>query len=97
MARAAPNSTTTMVPVRVIVAEKDAVLNGHHHGGHVLAHLCSAQASTVAGAGHFAFMAQPTMPLPSAAGDAAANPEGFDRMAFLAELENQVAGFFAEQ
>lgn len=85
------------VPVRVIVAEKDAVLNGHHHGGHVLAHLRGAQASTVAGAGHFAFMAQSTMPLPSAAGDAAANPEGFDRVAFLAELENQVAGFFAEQ
>jgi predicted dienelactone hydrolase len=85
------------VPVRVIVAEQDVVLTGKYHGGHVVASLPRAQASTVAGAGHFAFMAQPTFPLPSAAGDAAANPAGFDRLAFLPELENQVAGFFAEQ
>jgi hypothetical protein len=51
----------------------------------------------VAGAGHFAFMAQPTFPLPSAAGDAAANPPGFDRVAFLPTLESQVAEFFADQ
>lgn len=62
----------------------------------VVANLRAAQASTVAGAGHFAFMVQSTVPLPSAAGDAAADPEGFDRAAFLAELENQVAGFFAD-
>jgi len=85
------------IPVRVLVAEKDAVLNGAYHGGHVVAHLPAAQAGTVAGAGHFAFMAPSTMPLPSAAGDAAADPEGFDRATFLTELENQVAGFFASQ
>jgi predicted dienelactone hydrolase len=85
------------VPVRVIVAEHDAVLSGKYHGGHVVASLPSVQASTVAGAGHFAFMAQPTFPLPSAAGDAAANPPGFDRVAFLPRLENEVAAFFAEQ
>jgi predicted dienelactone hydrolase len=85
------------VPVRVIVAEHDVVLNGKYHGGYVAAHLPTAQASTAAGAGHFAFMAQPTFPLPSAAGDAAANPPGFDRLAFLPTLENQVAEFFAEQ
>lgn len=85
------------VPVRVIVAEKDAVLNGKYHGGHVVAHLRQAQASTAAGAGHFAFMAQASFPLPSAAGDAASNPPGFDRVAYLPELENQVAGFFAAQ
>ena len=85
------------VPVRVIVAEQDAVLNGKYHGGYVAASVPRAQASTVAGAGHFAFMAQPTFPLPSAAGDASANPPGFDRMAYLPELENQVAAFFADQ
>lgn len=85
------------VPVRVLVAEKDAVLNGRYHGGHVVAHLRGVQASTVAGAGHFAFMAQSTVPLPSAAGDAAADPEGFDRAAFLLRLEDQVAAFFADQ
>lgn len=85
------------VPVRVLVAEKDAVLNTAYHGAHVVAHLPGARMSTVAGAGHFAFMAQSTIPLPSAAGDAAANPPGFDRPAFLADLGDQVAGFFAEQ
>jgi len=85
------------VPVRVIMAEQDVVLPGKYHGGHVVANLRGARASTVAGAGHFAFMAQPTFPLPSAAGDAAANPPGFDRLAFLPTLDDQVAEFFAEQ
>ena len=84
------------VPVCVVVAERDAVLNGKYHGGYVVANLPKAQASTAAGAGHFAFMAQSSIPLPSAAGDAAANPPGFDRGAFLPELENQVASFFAD-
>jgi len=85
------------VPVRVIVAEHDAVLSGKYHGGHVVAHLPGAQASTAAGAGHFAFMAQPTFPMPSAAGDASANPPGFDRTTFLSSLDNLVAEFFAGQ
>jgi predicted dienelactone hydrolase len=85
------------MPVRVLVAEKDAVLNTRYHGAFVVAHLPGARASTVAGAGHFAFMAQSTIPLPSAAGNAAANPPGFDRLAFLADLDEQVASFFAEQ
>lgn len=85
------------VPVRVIVAEHDVVLNGKYHGAHVVANLPQARATTVAGAGHFAFMAQASFALPSAAGDAAANPPGFNRLAYLPELENQVAGFFADQ
>lgn len=85
------------VPVRVLVAGQDAVLNGAYHGAHVAKHLPGARASTVAGAGHFAFMARSTIPLPSPAGDAAADPPGFDRGAFLADLDDQVARFFAEQ
>ncbi len=85
------------VPVRLLVAGRDAVLTGAYHGGYVAAHLPSAQASTVPGAGHFAFMAQPVWPLPSEAGDAAANPEGFDRVAYHATLENDVAEFFGRQ
>lgn len=85
------------VPVRVIMAEHDLVLNGKYHGGHLVAHLPGARASTVSGAGHFAFMAQATVPLPSAAGDAAANPSGFDRRAYLYTLENEVVDFFAQQ
>ena len=76
---------------------RDAVLVGKYHGGHVVAYLPKAQASTAAGAGHFAFMAQSSMPLPSDAGDAAANPPGFDRVAYQPQLENQVAEFFAQQ
>jgi predicted dienelactone hydrolase len=51
----------------------------------------------VPGAGHFAFMAQPSQALPSDAGDAAANPAGFDRVAYHAELETQVVQFFGQQ
>jgi multimeric flavodoxin WrbA len=85
------------VSVRVIMAERDDVLNGKYHGGHAVAHLPGAQASTAAGAGHFAFMAQPVAPMPSAAGDAAINPSGFDRAAYLEVLERQVTGFFDKQ
>ncbi len=85
------------MPALVIVAEQDVVLTGKYHGGHVVAHLPGAQARTVAGAGHFAFMAQPAFALPSAAGDAASNPAGFDRVAFLPKLANEIAESFAQQ
>lgn len=85
------------VPVRVMVAERDAVLTSKYHGAYVAANLPSAQASTVPGAGHFAFMAQSVWPLASEAGDAAANPEGFDRLAYHATLENEVAEFLDRQ
>lgn len=85
------------VPVKVLMAERDAVLQGKYHGQHVAAHLPGVDASTVPGAGHFAFMAQSAWPLPSDAGDAAANPEGFDRVAYHATLENQVAEFLGRQ
>ena len=85
------------VPVRLMMAQQDAVLNGKYHGAQVATNLPGAQTTTVASAGHFAFMAQSTMPMPSAAGDAAANPPGFDRKAYLPELERQVSSFFAAQ
>ena len=85
------------VPVLLRVAEQDAVLTGKYHGGHVAANLPTAQAGTVPGAGHFAFMAQPAQSLPSDAGDAAANPAGFDRVAYHAVLEEQVVQFFGQQ
>ena len=85
------------MPVLLRMAEHDAVLTGTYHGGYVAANLPAAQAATVPGAGHFAFMAQPSQSLPSDAGDAAANPAGFDRVAYHAVLEEQVSRFFAEQ
>lgn len=93
-----PQSLATItVPVKVVMAERDVVLQGKYHGQHVAAHLPGVDASTVPGAGHFAFMAQSAWPLPSDAGDAAANPEGFDRVAYHATLENQVAEFLGRQ
>lgn len=85
------------VPVLLRMAEQDAVLTGSYHGGYVAANLPVAQAATVPGAGHFAFMAQPSQSLPSDAGDAAANPAGFDRVAYHAVLEEQVVQFFGQQ
>ena len=85
------------VPVRLMVAERDAVLTGKYHGAYVAANVPVAQASTVPGAGHFAFMAQSVWPLASEAGDAAANPEGFDRVAYHATLENEVTEFLDRQ
>lgn len=38
------------VPVLVVVAEHDTVLNGKYHGGYVVANLPAAQATTAAGA-----------------------------------------------
>ncbi len=93
-----PQSLATItVPVKLVMAERDVVLRGKYHGQHVAAHLPGVNASTVPGAGHFAFMAQSAWPLPSDAGDAAANPEGFDRVAYHATLENQVAEFLGRQ
>lgn len=83
------------VPVRILVAENDTVLTGQYHGGYVAARVPGAEFNSVPGAGHFAFMAQPGFPLPSAAGDAAADPPGFDRPAFLPVLSQQVEAFFA--
>lgn len=85
------------VPVLLRVAEQDAVLAGKYHGGHVAAHVPTVKAATVPGAGHFAFMAQADQALPSDAGDAAANPAGFDRVVYHGELESQVVQFFAQQ
>ncbi len=93
-----PESLATIrVPVHLMMAEQDQVLVGRYHGGRVAAGLPGVQTTIVAGAGHFAFMAPSRMPLPSATGDAAADPTGFDRPAFLRRLEDQVAAFFAAQ
>lgn len=40
---------TTSVPVRLMVAERDAVLAGKYHGAYVAANLPAAQANTVPG------------------------------------------------
>ncbi|GAA4425323.1 alpha/beta hydrolase family protein [Acidovorax lacteus] len=83
------------VPVRILMAEHDAVLTARYHGGHVAAHVPGSQASTVPGAGHFAFMAVPQHSLPSDSGDVAADPPGFDRGAYQDTLAREVLVFWA--
>jgi hypothetical protein len=48
----------------------------------------------VPNAWHFAFMDTPTMPIPSEDGDVAANPPGFDRGAYLDQLQGELPAFF---
>jgi predicted dienelactone hydrolase len=91
----APESLTRIdVPLQVVTAEKDAVLTPKYHGDWLRARLPQAEFEQVPNAGHFAFMAQSLTPLVSDAGDAGANPPGFDRAAYLLRLEQQVLTFF---
>ncbi|MQR01188.1 alpha/beta hydrolase family protein [Glaciimonas soli] len=80
--------------IQIVTAEKDSVLPAQYHASWLRAHLPQAHFEEVSNAGHFAFMAQPATTLPSDAGDAAENPPGFDRGAYLLKLEQQVVAFF---
>lgn len=42
---------------------------------------------------HFAFLDTPTMAIPSEDGDIGANPPGFDRSAFLGQLQRELPAF----
>lgn len=81
------------VPVRLYAASLDTVLVPKYHGDALAAAMQQATYRRIEGAGHFAFMAQPTQSLGSDAGDPAANPPGFDRPAFLATLADEVVAF----
>lgn len=81
------------VPMQVYTAEHDAVLKGEYHGERLRA-IPGAGYDKVGNAGHFAFMAQTSYPIPAAAGDPGENPPGFDRKAFHQRLEKDVTSFF---
>jgi len=83
------------VPVRVYAASLDRVLAPKYHGDAVAAAMPQATYRRIEGAGHFAFMAQPSQSLPADAGDPAGNPPGFDRPAFLDKLADEVVAFLA--
>lgn len=85
------------VPTLIYVAEKDRVLIGRYHGLPAAQSIPGAQLRTAAGAGHFAFMSKPSMPLPSDAGDASEDPAGFDRNAFQARLAPEIVSWFDEK
>ena len=80
----------------VYEAELDRFLVPRFHAEWVARNLPAAHLHRVPNAWHFAFMDTPTRPVPSADGDVAANPPGFDREAFLKKLGDEIAAFFDE-
>ena len=75
-------------------AALDRFLVPRFHAEWVASNLPAPNLHRVPNAWHFAFMDQPSMPIPSPDGDVGANPPGFDRPAFLKQLAREVAAFF---
>jgi predicted dienelactone hydrolase len=82
------------IPVDVYAAEADRWLVPRFHAARIARLVPGAEWHNVANAWHFAFMDPPRAPIPTADGDAAADPPGFDRVAFLAQLRGEVSVFF---
>ncbi|MBC7502484.1 MAG: hypothetical protein H7315_18600 [Herminiimonas sp.] len=82
------------VPLKIYIAEHDKVLNGKYHGRAVHDQLPATAFEEVKNAGHFAFMAEMTQAIPSAAGNPNDDPAGFDRKAFQGRLAAEVIAFF---
>ena len=86
--------TRINVPKLLVQAEDDRFLVPRFHSGGVARHMPQAKLVSVPKAWHFVFMDTPGMPLPSADGDIGADPPGFDRAAFLAQLGQSLPAFF---
>jgi len=84
------------VPVAIYAGEKDTFLVPRFHAQWVMQNMRGANATlqVVPSAGHYAFMNTPTMDLPSPDGSVAADPQGFDRAAFLDRLAQESIAFF---
>ena len=82
------------VPTLLYRAEEDHFLVPRFHVGWIAQNMAQAQVVGVATAWHFVFMDPPNMVLPSPDGDVGANPAGFDRAAFLAQLGADLPQFF---
>jgi predicted dienelactone hydrolase len=82
------------VPTAIYVAEKDRFLVPRFHGEWVAAHMPKATLHVVPNAWHFAFADTPSAPIASDDGDLRDDPPGFDRPAFLRQLQNEVPDFF---
>ena len=84
------------VPVAIYAGEKDTFLVPRFHAQWVMQNMRGASTTlqVVPNAGHYAFMNTPTMDLPSPDGSVAANPQGFDRAAFLDRLAQESIAFF---
>lgn len=82
------------IPTSIYAAEKDRWLVPRFHAEWIAKNVPRAEFHSVANAWHFAFMDRPSVPTPTLDGDAAADPPGFDRAAFLAQLRSEILVFF---
>ena len=82
------------IPLAVYAAERDRWLVPRFHAEWIAANVPNAESHQVANAWHFAFMDPPGGPILTPDGDAAADPPGFDRRAFLARLQAELPAFF---
>lgn len=82
------------IPTVIYEAELDRYLVPRFHAQWVIRNLPNAEFHRVPNAWHYAFMDTPNMPIPSPDGDLSANPSGFDRPAFLQQLQRELLAFF---
>ncbi len=82
------------IPTTIYAGEKDTYLVPRYHAEWVRQNIVKADYHAIQNAGHYAFMDTPSMPIPSPDGDVGANPESFDRAAFLKQLATALNQFF---
>jgi predicted dienelactone hydrolase len=82
------------IPIAIYEAELDRYLVPRFHAQWITRNLPNAEFHRVPNAWHYAFMDTPSMPIGSPDGDLAANPPGFDRPAFLQQLQSELPAFF---
>ena len=96
VAFSASSLASITAPVAIYAGEKDTFLVPRFHAQWVMQNMRSANTTLqlVPNAGHYAFMNTPTMDLPSPDGSVAADPQGFDRAAFLNGFAQASIAFF---
>lgn len=82
------------IPVTIYAGAEDRWLLPRFHAEWVAAHIPGVTLHIVPNAWHFAFVDTPSGPIPSEDGDLRDDPPGFDRQAFLRELQRDVPAFF---
>ena len=85
---------TIGIPTTIYAGDKDTFLVPRFHAEWVRQNVVKADYHAIQNAGHYAFTDTPSMPIPSPDGDLRANPEGFDRAAFLKQLATALNQFF---
>lgn len=90
----AQSLATISIPTIIYAGDKDTFLVPRYHSEWVRQNLVKTDYHAIHNAGHYAFMDTPGMRISSPDGDVGANPEGFDRAAFLKQLAAELNQFF---